>query len=57
MPRKPNPPPDDAEQAAQFIEAAVQLQADKTGKEFNRALNAVVPVKSDKRVEKKGKSK
>lgn len=44
MPRKPNPPPDDAEQAARFIETAKQLEADKTGKKFERALGVVVPV-------------
>ena len=42
MPRKPNPPPDDAEQAARFIETAKQLEADKTGKKFERALGVVV---------------
>lgn len=44
MPRKPNPPPDDAAQAARFIEAAKLVDADKTGKAFARALDAIVPV-------------
>ena len=46
MPRKPNPPPDDAAQAARFIEAARLVDADKTGEAFTRALNAIVPVPS-----------
>ena len=44
MPRKPNPPPDDAAQAARFIEAAKAAEVDKTGKAFARALDAIVPV-------------
>jgi hypothetical protein len=44
VPRKPNPPPDDAEQAARFIEAAKALEADKSGKAFARALDVIVPV-------------
>ena len=44
MPRKPNPPPDDAAQTARFIEDAKLIDADKTGDAFSRALNAVVPV-------------
>jgi hypothetical protein len=43
MPRKPNPPPDDAEQAARFIETAKLLEADKTGEAFEQALGVVVP--------------
>lgn len=54
MPRKPNPPPDDAEQAARFIEAAKALETDKTGKAFTRALDVIVPSKDPK---KKPKSK
>lgn len=49
MPRKPNPPPDDAEQAARFIEAAKAIEADKTGKAFTRALNVIVPAKNSKK--------
>ena len=44
MPRKPNPPPDDAAQAARFIEAAKAAEADKTGKAFTHALGVIVPV-------------
>lgn len=56
MPRKPNPPPDDAAQAARFIEAAKAVEADKTGKAFTRALNVIVPVpvkKSTKKIKAK----
>ena len=56
MPRKPNPPPDDAEQAARFIEAAKALEADKTGEAFTRALNVIVPV-PQKESTKKQKTK
>jgi hypothetical protein len=45
MPRKPNPPPDDEEQAKRFVETAKALEADKTGEEFDKALSAVVPNK------------
>ena len=41
MPRNPNPKPDDPKQAARFIEAAKLLEADKTGKPFEKALDAV----------------
>ena len=44
MPRKPNPPPDDAKQAARFIQTAKALEADKTGRAFEKALDLVVPV-------------
>ncbi len=43
MPRKPNPPPDDEEQAKRFIETAKALEADKTGKAFDQAIGLVVP--------------
>ena len=43
MPRKPNPPSDDKEQAARFIEAARLVEANKTGKKFERALEIIVP--------------
>ena len=56
MPRKPNPPPDDAEQAARFIETAKELEADKTGKAFTRALDVIVPTPT-KGPTKKPKSK
>jgi hypothetical protein len=45
MPRKPNPPPDDEDQAKRFIETAKALESDKTGDAFNKALGAVVPSK------------
>lgn len=53
MPRKPNPPPDDAEQAARFIETAKELEADKTGEAFSRALSAVIPTRPAKPRSKK----
>lgn len=43
MPRKPNPPPDDAEQAARFIKTAKLLELDKTGDAFEKALRIVTP--------------
>lgn len=46
MPRKPNPPPDDKDQAKRFIETAKALATDKTGNAFNKAFGVVVPVKS-----------
>lgn len=44
MPRKPNPPQDDAEQSKRFLETAKALEADKTGKAFQAALDVIVPV-------------
>lgn len=43
MSRKPNPPPDDAEQAKRFIETAEALESDKTGEAFTNALSRIVP--------------
>ena len=54
MPRKPNPPPDDAAKAARFIEAAKVLETDKTGKNFLRAVDVIVPTEEQK---KKAKTK
>ena len=45
MPRKPNPTPDDEEQSKKFLETAKALEADKTGKNFAKAIEVVVPVK------------
>ena len=54
MPRKasPNPkptpkPPDDAEQSKRFEETARELEADESGKAFERAVGVVVkpPIK------------
>jgi len=45
MPRKPNPPPDDKDQAKRFIETAKALATDKTGNAFNKAFTVVVPIK------------
>ena len=41
MPRKPNPPPDDAEQSKRFIEIAREVEADGSKEEFDRAFKKV----------------
>lgn len=43
MSRKPNPPPDDKEQAAKFIETAKLLEAGKNPKAFESALAILTP--------------
>ena len=43
MPRKPNPKPDDEEQSKKFLETAKDLDADKTGKGFERAMGVITP--------------
>ena len=43
MPRKPNPKPDDEEQSKKFLETAVLVEADKTGKNFHKALEVIAP--------------
>ena len=43
MSRKPNPPPDDKEQAKRFIDSAKALEADESGRQFEAALKIVVP--------------
>ena len=43
MPRKPNPKPDDEEQSKKFLETAVLVEADKTGKNFHKALEVITP--------------
>lgn len=40
-----NPEPDDAEQSKRFEEAARELEADESGKKFEKAFKVVVPVK------------
>ena len=40
MPRKPNPPRDDEEQAKRFVETAKLLKADETEKSFKAAFSA-----------------
>lgn len=45
MPRKPNPKPTDPEQSKKFLETAKALDGDKTDKQFQRALVAVIPIK------------
>ena len=53
MPRKPNPPPDDEDQAKRFIDTAKALESDKTGKAFNRAMAILVPSSSNHATNKK----
>ena len=48
MPRKPNPPPDDAEQAARFIETAKLVEVDDNAEAFERALKILKPEKEKK---------
>ena len=43
MPRKPNPPPDDPEESARFVETAKALEADKGKAAFGRAFKKVIP--------------
>lgn len=45
MSRKPNPPPDDAEQAARFIETAKALGAENSGEAFMTVVGKVAPKK------------
>lgn len=56
MPRKPNPPPDDEDQAKRFIETAKMLESDKTGKTFDRAIGVVVPSIPQESINKKNQS-
>jgi hypothetical protein len=53
VPRKPNPPPDDEDQAKRFIETAKMLESDKTGKAFTRAIGVVVPSIPQESINKK----
>jgi len=43
--KKPDPPPDNPEQSARFEQAAIEAQADASGKAFARAFKKVVPTK------------
>ena len=43
MPRKPNPKPDDETQSKRFLETAKLVEADKTGKNFQKALDVIAP--------------
>lgn len=49
--KKTKPPPDDPAQSARFVEAAREVNAEVTGKEFVRALANVIP--RNKRVRRK----
>ena len=52
MPRKPNPKPDNAEQSKRFLETATALESDKTGKEFEFAIKAIIPKAEEKKKKK-----
>ena len=43
MPAKKPPPKDEKPQRERFMEAAKDVQADESGKEFERAVKKVVP--------------
>lgn len=43
MPRKSNPPPDDAEQAARFIETARKIEKKQPSKDFLEAISVILP--------------
>lgn len=43
MPKKPNPPSDDAEQAARFIETAKLLEADRQSQDFLKVVDSLLP--------------
>ena len=42
---KPKPKPDDKSQKERFIETARELEADESGKAFDRAFKRIVPPK------------
>ena len=48
MPRKPNPPPDNAEQSKRFLETAKALEVDKAGKLFDATISKIIPKKPEK---------
>jgi hypothetical protein len=52
MSRKPNPPPDDAAQAARFLETAKALEANKTGAGFLSVLGKVTVPSTAKTAQK-----
>ena len=41
--------PDDKEQALRFVETARELEADESGKSFDRALQSISPKKASKK--------
>jgi hypothetical protein len=43
MPRKPKPPPDDAEQSKRFIEAAHEIGADESRDAFEQVFLKMFP--------------
>jgi hypothetical protein len=55
MPRKPNPPPDDAEQAARFMETARTLQVEQSGALFETAIGKVIEPNKTKPADKQRK--
>jgi hypothetical protein len=55
LPKKPNPPPDDGEQAKRFIKTARKLQENDARQEFLKVMNTVLPVKSEIEPHRKNK--
>lgn len=53
MPRKPNPPPDDTEQAARFIEIARKLQKKESPQEFLKAVKVILPRQPNEKTRRK----
>jgi hypothetical protein len=45
MAEKPKPEPDDKEQSKRFIDTARELEVDESGKDFDKALNTLIPPK------------
>ena len=54
MTKQPEPKPDDAEQSKRFEEAARELEADESGKKFEKAFKAIsqagAPPERDKKL-------
>ena len=48
MPRKPNPPLDDKEQATRFVETAKSLGLDKTDVLFEKTVNTLLTQSKEK---------
>ena len=47
--KTPKPKPDDKEQSQRFVEIARKLEADESGKSFERAFNTVAPIRGTQR--------
>jgi hypothetical protein len=49
MPRKPKPPPDDAQQSKRSIETARERKTDESQEAFDKAFKKIVPPKAASR--------